>query len=52
MLAGVRDLMRGDIQDGRLDLSLRIDAETEDGTLVRSLPFIDGVEIIYPDPEA
>ncbi len=50
LLASVRDLMKGDVAAGRLDLRLRIDAETGDGRLVQSLAFIDAVRIIYPTP--
>ena len=48
MHSNARDLIKGDIGRGLLDLRLRIDAETEDGTLVKTLPFGDAIEIIYP----
>ncbi|HEX8225367.1 MAG TPA: hypothetical protein VF605_16250 [Allosphingosinicella sp.] len=51
MLEAARDLMRGDVHKGRLDLRLRVDAETADGTLARSLPFPQALEIIFPEAE-
>jgi hypothetical protein len=51
MLHSARDTMTGDVREGRLDLRLRIDAETADGRVVRSLPFVDALEITYPEPE-
>jgi hypothetical protein len=52
MIANARDLIKGDIGRGLLDLRLRIDAETENGALVTSLPFTDAIEIIYPHEDA
>ena len=49
VLLCARDLMKGDIGDGRLDLRLRIDAEDAAGKVVHSLPFPDAIEIISPD---
>jgi hypothetical protein len=51
MLLNARDTMSGDLNAGRLDLRLRIDAETADGKLVRSLRFTDALEIIFPERE-
>jgi hypothetical protein len=51
MLRGARDTMSGDVRNGRLDLSLRIDAETADGHIVRTLAFADAVQITYPELE-
>jgi hypothetical protein len=45
-MATVRDLMRGDIERGVLDLRFRIDAEDEDGEIVYTLPFKHAVNII------
>jgi hypothetical protein len=42
--------MGDDVQHGRLDLRLRIDAETADGALARSLAFTEAIEIAYPEP--
>jgi hypothetical protein len=46
VMATVRDLMRGDIERGVLDLRFRIDAEDEDGEIVYTLPFKHAVNII------
>lgn len=46
MLAGARDLIAGDVKNGLIDFRFRIDAEDEDGALVRSLRFAEAVEII------
>jgi hypothetical protein len=51
MLVNVRDMMKGDVEAGHLDLRLRLDAETADGRVVRSLPFLDAVRITYPGDE-
>jgi hypothetical protein len=42
-LAGARSLIAGDVLDGILDLSARIDVEDEAGQLVFSLPFAETV---------
>ncbi len=47
MLRAARDTMTGDLHDGLLDLTLRIDAETADRKVVHSLPFSDALEIKY-----
>jgi hypothetical protein len=49
MLRSARDTMTGDVQNGLLDLRLRIDAETADRVLVHSVRFTDAVEIRYPE---
>jgi hypothetical protein len=47
VLAGVRDIMAGDIKTGGvLDLRYRIDAENAEGKIVYSLPFAHAVNII------
>ena len=51
MIRSARDTMTGDVLQGHLDLTLRIDAETADGTVALSLPFTEALEIKYPDPE-
>jgi hypothetical protein len=38
--------MSGDIRKGVIDFRYRVDAEDENGLVVHSLPFRDGVEII------
>lgn len=52
MIRSARDLMTGDVVKGEVDLTLRIDAEAADGTLVVSVPFTEVVRIKYPQPEA
>jgi hypothetical protein len=51
MMSGARDTLTGDLVRGHLDLTLRIDAEASDGTVVESLPFSEAVEIHYPERE-
>ncbi|MDB5690548.1 MAG: hypothetical protein JWL91_2424 [Sphingomonas bacterium] len=46
VMATVRDLMRGDIERGVLDLRFRLDAEDGDGEIVYTLPFKHAVNII------
>lgn len=46
VLATVRDLMAGDMRNGVLDFRFRVDAEDADGTIVYTLPFKHGVNII------
>ena len=46
VLLAVRDLMAGDIRGGLVDFRFRIDAETEGGTIVYTLPFKHAVNII------
>lgn len=52
---GVRDaaldLISGDVQHGRIDLSYWIDAHDEEGAIVFSLPFKDAVKIISGSDE-
>ncbi len=50
MLRAARDTMTGDVHNGLLDLTLRIDAETVDRKMVHTLPFTDALEIKYPEP--
>ena len=45
MLRNARDVIAGDVQEGILRLSTRIDAEDESGTVVLSLPFTEAVTI-------
>jgi hypothetical protein len=52
MLANVRDMMKGDVEAGHLDLRLRLDAETADGRVVQSLPFLEALRITYPGDKA
>jgi O-succinylbenzoate synthase len=51
MMSGARDTMTADLVRGHLDLTLRIDAEASDGTVVESLPFAEAVQIPYPERE-
>ena len=46
VLLTARDLMRGDLVDGVLDLRFRIDAEDTSGMIVYTLPFKHAVNII------
>jgi hypothetical protein len=46
VLATVRDLMAGDMRNGVLDFRFRVDAEDADGTIVYTLAFKHGVNII------
>jgi hypothetical protein len=48
-LATARDLIAGDVRDGRIDLRFRIDAHDEAGELVYSLPFKHALSIIPED---
>jgi hypothetical protein len=48
MLLNVRDMMKADVEAGRLDLRPTLDAQTADGCLVLSLSFLQAVEIIHP----
>ena len=45
-LSQARDCMAGDVKDGRLDLSLRIDVHDESGEPVHSLSFADALQIV------
>lgn len=45
MRQAARDIMAGDVLKGRLDLNLRIDAETGTGQLVLRLPFTEALAI-------
>ncbi len=47
-----RDLMTGDIRGGVIDLRFRIDAETESGEIIYTLPFKHAVNIIPELPKA
>lgn len=46
VLATARDLLVGDVRDGKMDLRLWIDVEDESGTIVHTLPFKHAVNII------
>jgi hypothetical protein len=46
VMVTARDLMRGDIERGVLDLRFRIDAEDDGGAIVYTLPFKHAVNII------
>ena len=46
VLAGARDLIAGDAQQGVIDLRFRLEAENEAGEVVHSLPFRQAVRII------
>jgi hypothetical protein len=46
VLYTARDLIAGDVRNGRLDLRFRIDAHDDAGTLVYSLPFKHALNII------
>jgi hypothetical protein len=48
MLLNARGIMSHDVLDGGLDLTLRIDAETADRHIVRSLSFVHALQITYP----
>ena len=45
MRKAARDIIAGDVKRGVLDLNLRIDAETQSGQLVCSLPFSSALSI-------
>lgn len=45
VLVNARDIIAGDVKNGVLDLSFRIDAEDASGVLVHSLPFADAIVI-------
>ena len=45
-LVQARDCMAGDVRNGRLDFSYRIDVHDESGKLVHSLPFEEALEIV------
>lgn len=48
-LVTARELIAHDIRDGVLDLRFRLEAESEGGELVYSLPFGSAISIIFPD---
>jgi hypothetical protein len=48
-LITARDLIAGDVRDGRIDLRFRIDTHDETGKLVYSLPFKHALSIIPED---
>lgn len=52
MLLAARDIMAGDVVKGRLDLNLRIDAETATGDLVLSMPFTSALRFKDARPAA
>jgi hypothetical protein len=46
VLVTARDLLKGDVDLGVIDLRFRIDAEDEEGEIVHTLPFSTAVNII------
>lgn len=46
VMKSARDVIAGDVHRGVVDFRYRIDAETEDGQVVYSLPFANAVNII------
>ncbi|TCP36103.1 hypothetical protein [Sphingomonas sp. BK235] len=44
-LRAARDVMSGDVREGKLDLRLRIDVETQDGAVIYSLPFARAISL-------
>ena len=52
VLFAVRDLMSGDVLNGRLDLRFRIDAHDDAGAIAYSLPFKHALKIIQEDDTA
>jgi hypothetical protein len=50
VLVSARDLIKGDVDNGLINFSFRIDAENEQGEIVHTLPFKQAVSII-PDVE-
>jgi hypothetical protein len=46
VLKSARDVISGDVMQGRIDLRFRIDAEDADGNLAYSLPFAQAVTLI------
>ena len=46
-LVTARDLIAGDVRDGRIDLRFRIDVHDETGAIVYSLPFKHALSIIF-----
>jgi hypothetical protein len=46
VLLAVRDLIRGDVTNGVVDLRFRIDAEDRDGVIVYTLGFDQALRII------
>ena len=49
VLFAVRDLMAGDVVNGRLDMRFRIDAHDEAGEIAYSLPFNQALNIVHED---
>jgi hypothetical protein len=47
VLFAVRDLMAGDVVNGRLDMRFRIDAHDEAGAIAYTLPFNQALNIIH-----
>jgi hypothetical protein len=52
VLVAARDLIMGDVERGVIDMRFRIDAETDQGEIVYSLPFRHAVSIIPEDVTA
>jgi hypothetical protein len=46
VLKSARDVISGDVMQGRIDLRFRIDAEDADGNLAYSLPFARAVSLM------
>lgn len=46
VLDNARDVIKGTVDQGRIDLSFRIDAENEAGEVVYSLAFADAVDLV------
>jgi hypothetical protein len=42
---GARDSLSHDIRTGRIDISLRIDVENDDGRVLLSVPFRDAFDV-------
>ena len=46
ILKNARDVIAGDVQNGVVNLRLRIDAENDEGTVVHSQPFATAVRLL------
>lgn len=44
-LRAARDVMSGDVREGKLDLRMRIDVESQDGAVIYSLPFAQAISL-------
>lgn len=45
---GARDILAGEIRNGRIDLNQRLDLFDRDGRLCLTIPFWEAVEVISP----